>query len=122
MATRSFLFCMTLIVAVVGGILSSVSPVAAAIGGASYIPSQVYNGPYPIDGVFYRNPGNTIWIRGIAGTFPKAVVCPDALRHLKQDGTWRGHLKPNGSCGPLAEPSIWAVGNWINYSISAGSP
>jgi hypothetical protein len=79
-----------------------------------YNPAQRYAGSYTPKALFYKNPGSIYWQR-VADDFLKRVKCPDALGHLQRDGLWKGHLKKDGSCGPLDEPSDWAVGNRLNY-------
>jgi hypothetical protein len=88
-----------------GGATGSVGP---------YNPAQRYAGSYTPKALFYKNPGSTYWQR-VADDFLRRVKCPDALGHLQRDGLWKGHLKKDGSCGPLDEPSDWAVGNRLNY-------
>jgi hypothetical protein len=88
-------------------------------GGASgsigpYNPAQRYNGSYTPKALFYKNPGSTYWQR-VADDFLRRVKCPNAMDHLRKDGLWKGHLNKDGSCGPLDEPSDWAVGNRLNY-------
>lgn len=82
-----------------------------------YVPSIIYPGPYEPEQLFYRNPKGFIWLQWSESAFTKSVTCSGALRGLKLTGTWQGHLKPNGACGTPAEPSYWALGNWINYDL-----
>jgi hypothetical protein len=86
---------------------------AAGIVGP-YNPAQQYAGSYTPKALFFKNPGSTYWQR-VADNFLKRVKCPDAMDHLRRSGLWKGHLKKDGSCGPLDEPSDWAVGNRLNY-------
>ena len=82
-----------------------------------YNPGIIYPGPYTPEQLFYRNPKGEIWLRWTANDFAKTVTCKSALKGLRLTGVWKGHLKPNGSCGSTAEPSDWAVGNWINFYL-----
>jgi hypothetical protein len=84
-----------------------------------YDPAIMYPGPYTPEHLFYRNPKGTIWLPWIAGDFTKKVNCSGALKRLKRRGVWKGHLNTDGSCGPPAEPSDWAVGNWLNFVQSS---
>lgn len=86
---------------------------------SSYDPAILYPGPYTPEHLFYRNPKGTIWLPWIAGDFNKKVKCSGAVKRFKRQGVWKGHLNQDGSCGPLAEPSDWAVGNWLNYVQSS---
>jgi hypothetical protein len=87
---------------------------------SSYEPTKTYPGPFGSDLVYYKYPkGN--WVRGLNGTFPDAVVCPDALKNLRRTGLWQGHFGRGGSCGSLGEPVDWAVGNRLNFDALAGS-
>jgi hypothetical protein len=88
-----------------GGAARSIGP---------YNSAQPYAGAYTPKALFFKNPGNTYWQR-VADDYLKRVKCPNAMDHLRRDGLWKGHLKKDGSCGPLDEPSDWAVGNRLNY-------
>lgn len=90
-------------------------PAPAAQG--PYDPAIIYPGPYEPDQLFYRNPKGTLWLQWSAKNFTKSVTCRDTLKSLKVTGVWQGHLKANGACGTPAEPSYWALGNWINYDL-----
>ncbi len=85
----------------------------------SYDPSLLYPGNYAPERLFYKNPNGTIWLPWLAGDFGKKVKCAGALKGFKRRGVWKGHLNQDGSCGPVAEPSDWAVGNWLNYVQSS---
>jgi hypothetical protein len=97
----------------------STLPVTGAWAGADgYNSAQTYPGQYKADAVYYRNPKNPNWYQGLNGTYPKNVLCKDALNNFMSNGKWKGHFKADGSCGPTAEPSEFAVGNRINYDAS----
>jgi len=85
----------------------------------SYDAAIMYPGPYTPEQLFYKNPKGQVWLRWTTADFTKTVACSGALKRLKQRGVWQGHLKSDGSCGSPAEPSDWAVGNWINYYLSS---
>lgn len=84
-----------------------------------YDPAILYPGPYTPEYLFYKNPRGTIWLPWSKADFSRKVSCSGALKRLKKRGVWKGHLNPDGSCGPVAEPSDWAVGNWLNYYQSS---
>lgn len=84
-----------------------------------YDPAIMYPGPYTPEQLFYRNPTGTIWIPWSKADFSRKVTCSGALKRLRKGGVWKGHLNKDGSCGPVAEPSDWAVGNWLNYYQSS---
>lgn len=84
-----------------------------------YDPAIMYPGPYTPEHLFYRNPKGMIWLPWSKADFSRKVSCSGALKRLKKRGVWKGHLNPDGSCGPVAEPSDWAVGNWLNYYQSS---
>ena len=92
--------------------------VSPAPGIAAYNPTTEYNGAYESDFIYYKNPGASVWLRVTNLDRLRHISCPDALRSLNKQGTWRGHLNPDGSCGPTSEPSDWALGNWLNYRDS----
>lgn len=95
------------------------APLPAAWGGADgYNPGQSYAGKYTVDVIYYRNRNNPNWYQGLNGTYPKNVLCMDALKHFSTDGKWSGHFKIDGSCGPTTEPSEFAVGNRLNFDDS----
>ncbi|HTP05653.1 MAG TPA: hypothetical protein VMM54_10945 [Nitrospirota bacterium] len=79
-----------------------------------YNPAKQYAGSATSKGLFFKNPGSVYWQR-VADDYLKRVKCPDAIDHLRRTGLWKGHLGQDGSCGPLDEPSDWAVGNRLNY-------
>ena len=83
-----------------------------------YSPSQTYPGPFVPNVVYYRNCPAGKWQRGLTGLYSQGVSCPDALGNFGRTGRWWGHFKPDGSCGPLAEPSEFALGNRLNYEAS----
>ncbi|WP_306532956.1 hypothetical protein [Geobacter sp.] len=93
------------------------TPAGAAGAREPYVPATIYPGPYEPEQLFYRSPNGVIWLRWSAKDFTKSVTCRGTLKSLKLTGVWQGHLKPNGACGSTAEPSDWALGNWINYDL-----
>jgi hypothetical protein len=88
---------------------------AASAAGAGYHPAQTYPGPYVPNVVYYRNCSTCPWQRGLSGLYSQGVKCSDALRNLGRTGRWWGHFKQDGSCGPIGEPSEFALGNRLNY-------
>lgn len=81
-----------------------------------YNPDTQYSGEYENDALLFRNsPNDKVW-RSIPN-FSRLykVTCADALAHLRTEGKWQGHLNPDGSCGPTAEPADWVMGNRLNY-------
>ena len=84
-----------------------------------YNPAIMYPGPFTPEHLFYRNPNSTVWLPWRAVDFTKKVKCSAAVKRLKRHGVWQGHLNRDGSCGPTAEPSHWAAGNWLNYVESS---
>jgi len=91
------------------------NPLPAAAHRSVYHPGASYPGPYLPDVVYLRARDTDPWAPGIAGRFPAAVTCPDALQKLKTTGYWSGHLKKGGACGTPYEPSSWALGNRLNF-------
>lgn len=86
---------------------------------AAYIPGASYTGEFIQSRIYYRNPRSAVWRRmSHSDNFREVVTCKDALVSLEKNGNWQGHLKQDGSCGPLDEPSFFALGNRINYDIS----
>jgi hypothetical protein len=117
MITRS-----SLAVAVTAASLIAASPLFAATqstGGAAlssaYQPTLTYTGQYVPNMLYYRNSPAGKWQRGLKGLYSKGLSCSDALRNFGRTGRWWGHLMPDGSCGPTAEPSEWALGNRLNF-------
>ncbi len=85
---------------------------------ATYQPNLIYEGEFIAAGLYYRNPRSAIWMRaGAADNYKELVSCPVALSSLEYTGSWQGHLKGDGSCGPVTEPSFFALGNRINYDV-----
>jgi hypothetical protein len=89
---------------------------------SGYNPAQTYPGPFVPTMLYIRHSPSGPWHRGLTGLFSKGVSCPDALSNFRRSGLWQGHLKQDGSCGPLAEPSQWALGNRLNYGAMSESP
>jgi hypothetical protein len=122
---RSLLVCLTALAVISAATLpppASCAVTAPLSTQSGYNPAKTYPGSMVPNLVYYRNSPSGKWQRGLAGLFSKGVLCPDALANFKRSGTWRGHLYPDGSCGPLAEPSEWALGNRINFGAwSAGT-
>lgn len=87
----------------------------------SYNSRLTYQGKYTPDDLYVRIRNNPNWYHGINGTYPKGVLCKDALNNLATKGRWRGNLHADGSCGSIAEPAEWAVGNRLNYESSSGA-
>lgn len=78
-------------------------------------PAVVYSGPFNVKAIYYHNPGNPNWRVGVMKEID-LVSCRPALDSFRKTGTWKGHLKRDGSCGDTAEPVEWAVGNWLNFN------
>lgn len=84
--------------------------------GPVYNPAITYPGEYETNMILFKNsPKDTIWRRIPNLDRLWKVTCPDALAHLKQEGKWEGHLRLDGSCGSIAEPADWSMGNRRNY-------
>lgn len=92
-------------------------PAGAAGIQEPYGPAIIYPGPYEPEQLFFRSPGGIVWLRWSARNYTKSVTCRDTLKSLRLTGVWQGHLKSSGACGSLAEPSDWALGNWLNYDL-----
>jgi len=84
-----------------------------------YNPSQVYSGSYEPEIVYYRPSQKTFWRRGLNGTFPENVNCPEALNSLMRGVLWKGRINLKGACRETDEPSEWAVGNRLNFDENA---
>jgi len=96
-----------------------VVPVAAVraepgYGKVTYDPMMMYPGDYESDVAYTRYP-NSSWRQGLNGVFSEAIVCPEALKSLRQTGLWRGNFGRGGTCGPPGEPAEWALGNRLNF-------
>jgi hypothetical protein len=91
---------------------------SAWAGADGYNPALAYEGKYKKDVVYYKNPKNPNWYQGLNGEYPQNVLCRDALKHFSIEGMWMGHFNNDGSCGPTAEPTQFAVGNRLNYDDS----
>jgi hypothetical protein len=101
-------------------LLACSAPIIGAWAGTdSYNSAMTYQGKYTPDVLYIRNRNNPNWYRGLNGTYPKGVLCKDALNHFMSDGRWKGHLRRDGSCGSLAEPAEWSVGNRLNFDASS---
>jgi len=86
---------------------------------AVYNPGASYAGEYIQTRLYYRNPSSAVWRRmSHSDDYLDVVTCQAALTSLGKTGNWQGHLKQDGSCGPLDEPAFFALGNRINYDIS----
>ncbi|MBV5340690.1 MAG: hypothetical protein J0665_14225 [Deltaproteobacteria bacterium] len=86
---------------------------------AAYNPKASYTGEFIQSRIYYHNPRSAVWRRmNHSDNYLDVVTCQAALISLGKYGNWQGHLKQDGSCGPLDEPSFFALGNRINYDIS----
>ena len=83
-----------------------------------YKPSVTYAGEFIQTKLYYRTPHSPVW-RWVSASdkYLEVVRCSAALAALETSGTWKGHLMQDGSCGPMDEPSYFALGNRINYDI-----
>ncbi len=82
---------------------------------AGYNPSLTYPGSYVPTTLYIRHSRLGPWKRGFSRQYPKGISCRDALNSFGRSGLWNGHLKPDGSCGTLGEPTEWALGNRLNF-------
>jgi hypothetical protein len=88
---------------------------------AKYNPGAGYTGEFIQTRLYYHNPRSAIWRRmSRSDNYHDVVTCQSALDSLGTTGSWQGHLNQDGSCGPLGEPSFFALGNRINFDISLG--
>lgn len=85
----------------------------------TYDPFNVYPGIYNADRLYMKNPASTQWRGSVKPAFIKEVMCAEATRTLYLQGWWLGHINRDGSCGSVAEPLVWATGNFLNFA--AGS-
>ncbi len=83
----------------------------------SYKSSEVYEGQYLPSRLFYRDKNSPYWRRLKSfDDYRTKVICKSARTALDTNGTWEGHLNPDGSCNSVtSEPAIFAIGNRINY-------
>lgn len=109
-----------LVVGVPFGLLPPATSAHAAEVAGGYNPAKTYAGPWGGRLLYYRNPRSTQWLRGLKGDL-STVSCADAYNKLSRTGQWQGHLLAGGACGPVAEPSLWAVGNYLNF-LSNSAP
>ena len=108
-----FIFLMAVSLVIPASLLAA-SPEAAV-----YQPQIVYNGDYHPTTIYYQSPGSSFWKRmSKSDNYLNVVRCPAALKALNSVGQWHGHIKADGSCGSPYEPSLYAVGNRINYDQS----
>jgi hypothetical protein len=118
--TGAYLLALMLTVAIFS------SPAGAEVGTsyskAGYNPAATYPGPFVPNVVYYRPTPRGGWQRGLKGLYSKGVSCSDALRSFRRSGLWQGHFNPDGSCGPLGEPSEFALGNRLNFDAEARAP
>lgn len=80
----------------------------------SYDPTVVYAGTYVANVLYYHNPRNPKWYKGFKKELD-SVTCPSAIAGFRSNGTWKGHLNPDGSCADPSEPVEWALGNRLNF-------
>jgi|GEM_PF-2357654 len=86
---------------------------------AGYNPGASYTGEFIQSKLYYHNPHSVFWrSMSRSDNYRDVVTCQSALVSLATTGKWQGHLNQDGSCGPLDEPSFFALGNRINLDIS----
>ena|SRR3990167_5192906 len=86
-----------------------------------YNPEVAYPVVYEAKRLYYKGHGSDVW-KGISKpAFLKDVTCTDAKKTLSISGSWNGHLNKNGSCGAKAEPTDWAIGNYLNFKLTPDS-
>ena len=86
-----------------------------------YNPEVVYPGIYEAKRLYYKGHESDVWKGMLKPAFLKDVTCTDAKKALSISGSWNGHLNKNGSCGTKAEPTDWAVGNYLNFQATPDS-
>ena len=124
MNSRLFLICLLALAMIYAVCLPVTSRCAAAASLSrtdAYNPKITYPGSFVPTMLYLRNFPSSPWRRGLKGLFSRGVSCRDALTNLGRSGLWQGHLNPDGSCGPLGEPSEWALGNRLNYQTMSGN-
>lgn len=85
----------------------------------TYLPNVKYKGEFIQTRLYYHNPRSAVWrSMSKSDNYRDVVTCFSALVALENTGKWQGHLSADGSCGPLEEPSYFALGNRINYDIA----
>jgi hypothetical protein len=84
-----------------------------------YHPEIQYKGDYITTALYYRHTKRQPWMRmSKSDNYLDSVVCFSALAKLGTDGRWQGNLNNNGSCGTVAEPAWFVLGNRLNYEES----
>jgi hypothetical protein len=93
--------------------------------GKGYKSQVIYPGSYKSVLLFFRHTATDSWQRKPYMDRLRKVTCQDALYHLNSEGTWKGSLNPDGSCGTSSiESPEWATGNRLNYNqmaVTAGN-
>lgn len=119
---QSLMIAVLVTTLLVVGVAFELSVTTAAVNAAEapvgYNPAKTYSGPWGSKFLYYRNRNSAQWLRGLKGNL-STVTCTDAYNSLSGTGRWQGHLQPSGACGPLAEPSSWALGNYLNFLSSS---
>jgi hypothetical protein len=86
-----------------------------------YDPKASYQGIYEKDRVYAKRHGADLWVGSAKPAKIYSVKCSSAAQSLGS-GIWIGNLNTNGTCGPAAEPTEWAMGNYLNFMAGPGQP
>lgn len=103
---------------------SSSSNTGAAVGMTvvqdnQYHANSIYKGDYIPEALYYRERKTQPWMHASAtDNYLLTVKCSKALDRLTVDGRWQGNLNKDGSCGAVAEPTYFVLGNRLNYEDS----
>lgn len=82
----------------------------------NYNPAVTYPGVHAAAEILFKNRAtSTTWQSVPVLRRLQKVTCSDAVAHLQREGKWHGHLNSDGSCGSIAEPVEWILGNRLNY-------
>lgn len=92
---------------------------AAAVQSTQYHAGTVYQGDYISTALYFRYSASQPWMKmGRSNNYLNIVTCSTALARLAAEGQWQGHFGPNGICGSAEEPTLFVLGNRLNYEES----
>ncbi|MDD2273470.1 MAG: hypothetical protein PHP95_05300 [Desulfuromonadaceae bacterium] len=93
------------------------SDAATSVQGNQYQANHMYKGKYISSVLYFRNSKTEPWMRmSNSDNYLDVVTCRSALLKIKTEGLWAGHFNRDGSCGTMAEPTTFVLGNRLNLN------
>ncbi|MDD2542045.1 MAG: hypothetical protein PHH28_13505 [Desulfuromonadaceae bacterium] len=93
------------------------SDAATNVQDNQYQANHLYKGKYISSVLYFRYSKAQPWMRmSNSDNYLEVVACRSALLKINAEGAWAGHINRDGTCGSVVEPTMFVLGNRLNFN------